>query len=268
MPNPLEPLFHRLVDGWFASRPRRRPPPDLLQRCRLIAHRGEHDNRTVFENTLTALEASRAAGIWGIEFDVRWTRDLQPVVCHDETLQRVFGIDLRLQSASLTELQKAEPRVPTLAEVIQRFGGRLHLMIEIKKEPYADPARQNDCMEGLLSDLAPGSDYHLLSLDPEMFAHLTFAPPATKLPIARLQVPAFSRLSLQRRWGGLLGHYLFVSAGRIYRHHAADQQIGTGFVDSPACLFREIERGVDWIFSNRAARLQALCRRPEQIHPQ
>jgi glycerophosphoryl diester phosphodiesterase len=112
MPNPLEPLFHRLVDGWFASRPRRRPPPDLLQRCRLIAHRGEHDNRTVFENTLTALEASRAAGIWGIEFDVRWTRDLQPVVCHDETLQRVFGIDLRLQSASLTELQKAEPRVP------------------------------------------------------------------------------------------------------------------------------------------------------------
>jgi glycerophosphoryl diester phosphodiesterase len=37
--------------------------------------------------------------------------------------------------------------------------------------------------------------------------------------------------------------------------------VGTGYVRTPNCLFRELNRGVDWIFSNHAAEVQALLRR-------
>jgi hypothetical protein len=37
--------------------------------------------------------------------------------------------------------------------------------------------------------------------------------------------------------------------------------VGTGFADSRRCLYREVNRGVDWIFSNRAADMQAVCRK-------
>ena len=68
-----------------------------------------------------------------------------------------------------------------------------------------------------------------------------------------------SRLALQRSLGGLTGHYLLVNRRKIDAHHRAGQKVGTGFVDSANCLFREIHRGVDWVFSNRAAYLQGIC---------
>ena len=68
-----------------------------------------------------------------------------------------------------------------------------------------------------------------------------------------------SRLALAKRWGGVAGHYLMTTGGVIARHHRAGQRIGTGFADSPRSLYREIHRGVDWIFSNRAAAMQAVC---------
>ena len=36
---------------------------------------------------------------------------------------------------------------------------------------------------------------------------------------------------------------------------------GPDYVRAPNCLFRELNRGVDWIFSNHAAEVQALLRR-------
>jgi glycerophosphoryl diester phosphodiesterase len=43
----------------------------------------------------------------------------------------------------------------------------------------------------------------------------------------------------------------------LRRHRRRHQRLGTGFVDSLNCLFRELHREIDWIFSNTAADLQA-----------
>jgi glycerophosphoryl diester phosphodiesterase len=67
-----------------------------------------------------------------------------------------------------------------------------------------------------------------------------------------------SRLALRRRYGGIAGHYLMLSDRLIARHQQAAQETGTGFVESRNCLFRELNRGVHWIFSNHAAGLQAM----------
>jgi glycerophosphoryl diester phosphodiesterase len=71
----------------------------------------------------------------------------------------------------------------------------------------------------------------------------------------------FSRLATAAGWGGIAGHYLLATDKIISRHHGGGQRVGTGFADSRRCLFREVARGVDWIFSNRAARMQAICGR-------
>lgn len=255
----LEAIFQRLVDAVFRRWPRKSPPPLLLPSCRLISHRGEHDNRNRFENTLAAFDAAAAAGVWGIELDVRWTADLVPVVFHDPDTRRLFQTDAVVSRVTLDSLRRHLPLIPTLAEVIGRYAGRMHLMIEIKSEPYPRPSVQTRRMRSHLRDLAPGKDFHLMALHPQMFGFFDFLPASTMIPIGRARIDRFSRLAATHRWGGVAGHYLLTTAQVLKRHHRLGQGVGTVFVDSRRCLFREVNRGVDWIFTNRAAHLQAVC---------
>jgi glycerophosphoryl diester phosphodiesterase len=68
----------------------------------------------------------------------------------------------------------------------------------------------------------------------------------------------FSRLALERKMGGVAGHYLLLNNALMARHHARGQRIGTGYPASKNCLYREINRGVEWIFSNDAGKLQQI----------
>lgn len=248
------------VDTIFARWPQKRPDPERLKGVRLVSHRGEHDNRRVLENTLAAFDRVQAAGVWGVELDIRWTRDLQPVVFHDPDTGRVFGGKPRkIMEMTRAEVRSRFPAIPALAEVIARYGKRLHLMVEIKAEHYPDPARQNRILADLFSGLAPGSDYHVLSLAPAMLHRIDFLPPRFLLPIAGTNIRQLSRLALDHHWGGLCGHYLLMTRGLQRRHVRNCQRVGTGFVASGNCLFREVNRDVSWIFSNHAARLQAAA---------
>jgi glycerophosphoryl diester phosphodiesterase len=258
-----EDMVLPLIDWVYAWRPEAHPGLARLRNCRIVSHRGEHDNRRVFENTLAAFDAAAAAGVWGIEFDLRWTRDLVPVVIHDPDLQRVFGRSGRIAEHSLAELRRRCPLVPTLAEVVGRYGGKLHLMAEIKAEAWPDLPRQNQILGEALAALRPGRDYHLLSLLPEMFRRITFAPAAAFVPVARHDFHRLSRLAIREGYGGVAGHYVLAGRAAIERHHAAGQQVGTGYPCSRNCLMREVRRGVDWIFSNHAAELQRICARFE-----
>ena len=104
------------ADIAMAMTPRRTPDAETARRCRIVAHRGAHDyNRAAQENTLEAFELARAAGVWGVETDIRWTADLTPVICHDPDTARVFGKDARLCDVSFEELRAAVPAVPSLA---------------------------------------------------------------------------------------------------------------------------------------------------------
>ena len=184
----VENLLLAAIDGMYALLPQPHPGVERLRGCQIISHRGEHDNRRVFENTLAAFDAAVAQGVWGIEFDLRWTRDLEPVVVHDPDLRRVFGRNLRVGDVALPCLRKEGPQVPTLAEVVGRYGGKVHLMMEIKAEPYPDRDRRNRLLGDLFAALKPGRDFHLLSLDPEMFRPIDFAPPAAFVP-TRVRTP-------------------------------------------------------------------------------
>ncbi len=259
LPAGIEKILLQVVDFIFMLWPRHLPAPDQIRACKIVSHRGEHDNIRVYENTMAAFDNALACGAWGIEFDVRWTRDLQPVVVHDPDLKRVFGVDVVVAAVDFEQLRSRCPQVPLLAEVVARYGRQMHLMVEIKEEIYPDPERQNAIFQDCFAPLQPARDYHLMSLTPEMFELITFAPPSTFIPIAMLlDMARFSKLALDQKFGGVAGHYLLLTNAILRKHHRSGQAVGTGYPGSKNCLMREINRRVEWIFSNNAGELRAI----------
>ncbi len=250
--------LERTLDIFFAVWPQPFPGQEQLKQCKIVSHRGEYDNQTIFENTLAAFDRACDSKIWGLEFDIRWTRDLHPVVIHDPDLTRVFGIDLKVGDVQLEILRAQCPEVPTLSEMVQRYGGKFHLMVEIKAETYPDPVRQNQILKQCFADLSPGANYHLISLTPQMFDLIKFVPASTFIPIATWNLSRLSNLALENKMGGVAGHYFLVRNAILAKHRAEGQKVGTGYPGSKNCLFREINRGIEWIYSNNAAELQTI----------
>jgi glycerophosphoryl diester phosphodiesterase len=254
----LELLAQRLTDIWFLLSPRRRPSQQALLDCKIVSHRGEHDNRQVRENTMTAFSRIAAAGVWGIEFDVRWTRDLQPVVIHDPGTKRVFGIDLEVAAVSLQELRQQVPEIPTLEEVVSRFGGNIHLMVELKHDELGAVTSRANRLREIFANLDAADDYHFLALQLDLFKLVEFAGHQACLAVAEINVSAFSRQVLSSDLAGLCGQYLLINKALLQRHHHQGQKLGTGFIESRFSLYRELNRGVDWIFTNHALKLGAI----------
>ena len=255
----LEKIFMLSIDTLFSLIPRRIPDGKSLKECKLVSHRGDHDgNKTLIENTMAAFDRVLDNHIWGLEFDIRWTHDLIPVVVHDEDLMRLFGSPLKVRNLTFEQLRNDFPLIPSLEEVINKYGEPLHLFAEIKKEVYPDPGFQNTCLTRLFAGLEPVKDYHVLSLSPEMFTVINFAPEYSFVPVAETNIREMSRLALEHNFGGVCGHYLMLTDEITKKHHDKGQQTGTGYTASANCLFNEINRGTDWIFSNNAVKIQKI----------
>ena len=247
-----------MVDQIYRYPYQPQPSQEKIEKCKIVSHRGEHNNRDVLENTIQAFDRIKENNIWGIEFDVRWTRDLIPVVFHDKDTRRIFGNNITLSPIDYHDLIKLCPLIPSLEEVIQRYAEKLHLMVEIKHEHYPDPVLQKNRLKKLFSNLKPKIDYHLISLDPGMYQLVDFVPPSAFIPISEFNFESLSEISIRNRYGGIFGHYLFMTNNLVKRHHHNGQKVGTGYVKSRNSLFREINRNIEWVFSNHAVDIQAI----------
>jgi glycerophosphoryl diester phosphodiesterase len=101
----------------------------------LIAHRGGLYYRP--ENSLAAFEHSVALGVEWAECDIRLSRDLVPVLSHDDRIDLPSGGDKGIRELDLRELRKLDigggERVPSLKEVLEKFGNNLRFDIELKE---------------------------------------------------------------------------------------------------------------------------------------
>jgi len=254
----LEILLQLLADTVFAVIPRPAPAASTLVNCKIVSHRGEHDNKSIKENTLAAFDRVLNQGIWGIELDIRWTKDLHPVVIHDPDCRRIFASALKVNAVNLDELQSSIPDIPSLDQVIQRYGRKIHLMVEIKEERLIDPEFQQARLEALFSPLEAGVDFHILALDPDIFELVKFLPGRALLPVAQHNVRELSKKALVQNYAGISGQYLLVSENTIRKHRRNNQKTGTGFTCSRYCFYRELNRGVEWIFTNHALKLRGI----------
>lgn len=220
---------------------------------RLVAHRGACDGKADIENTLSAFRRARALGAWGIEFDLHFTKDDEPVVCHDPDLLRVFSSRMRIAESNWSDLQKTASNLPHLHEVLSL--DRLHFMIEVK-------SRLKDHHLGALHDalrgFRPKEDYHLLTLDPELVRLSPKTPADAWILVGEFNLGILIEISLQRGLGGVAGHYLLMTESRVKRLHRAGQRAGVGFVPNRNLFNREWNKRVDWVFTNHLGRIAEI----------
>lgn len=254
----IETGLQFVTDVFFAIIPRKRPSLYALQNCRIVSHRGVFDNKKVMENTLSAFDAAVDSGVWGIELDIRWTRDLVPVVIHDANCQRVFKLSIEVANRDLERLQKDCPFIPTLEQVIDRYGKNIHLMIEIKQEEFRNLSRQREILGRLLRDLTPAKDFHLLALNPTLFDLFDMIPRRAMLPVAEFNFKTLSREAIKKGYAGVCGQYLLMSNQIVKTHARYQQKVGTGFARSKFSFYRELNRNVEWIFTNHAIKLNCI----------
>jgi len=107
----------------------------------VIAHRGASSSAP--ENTRAAFDRALALGARHIELDVHATADGHVVVIHDAVVDRTTDGTGAVSSYTLAGLKSLDAGswfgaafagecIPTLEEVLARYGGRAHLHIEIK----------------------------------------------------------------------------------------------------------------------------------------
>jgi len=107
-----------------------------------FAHRTLHDvakNRP--ENSLAGARAALAAG-YGMEIDLQISKDMQPMVFHDYSLDRLTTETGPVAGRTAAELQKillngGNEGIPTLHQFLNLVNGQVPLLVEIKDQDGA-----------------------------------------------------------------------------------------------------------------------------------
>ena len=215
----------------------------------VIAHRGASWERP--ENTVAAFERAVELGADAIEFDVQATRDGALVVVHDRVR---FALD---------GLRRAQPEVPTLDDVLERFGGRIGLAIELK-HPARFPRHRLTART-----LAALEDHRVQA---ELVTVVSFAPAAIaetrRLRPELRTIQHVGRVSIRRAaayaWGvGFEDRWVtrrgIALAGRL----GLATTVYT--VNDPARMAVLVALGVDGIFTDRPDLLRRVVERAAPI---
>ena len=100
----------------------------------MIAHRGDPVGQV--ENTVASFQAGVRAGAGMVEIDVRLTADGVPVLLHDDTLARIWGVPRDLAAMAADQVARLRgpdgARVPTLAEIaVLAVDSNCELMVDL-----------------------------------------------------------------------------------------------------------------------------------------
>jgi glycerophosphoryl diester phosphodiesterase len=114
----------------------------LVRRPYMLAHRGASGYAP--ENTMAAFERAVALRADGLETDLRASKDGRLVLLHDERVDRTTDGEGPVSELTFEQLRRldaggsyhprfAGQRIPSLDELLGRFGGRLPLCLEVKQ---------------------------------------------------------------------------------------------------------------------------------------
>lgn len=107
-------------------------------RPHLLAHRGLSQHKAgIDENSIRAFEQALEFGATHIESDVHATKDGVAVLFHDDDLERVARLPLKISELTFSQLQEIRlangSNVPSLREVLEHFPN-LRLNLDVKAE--------------------------------------------------------------------------------------------------------------------------------------
>lgn len=214
------------------------------------------------ENTMAAFERAVELGADALELDLHLTRDNELVVIHDETLDRTTDGSGPVHERSLGELMRldagrwfgegfAGQRIPRLAEVLDRFAGRVPLALEIKagstffpgiEEKVVSALRQH----GVIDQGAVASfDHYALRRLKEIEPTIRTAALLVGRPVS------LSALAGPAKADGLALEASFVTKTEVEACRASGLQLVVWVVNDPAQMRHFIKLGVDGIITDR-----------------
>jgi glycerophosphoryl diester phosphodiesterase len=216
-----------------------------------IAHRGEPVGHR--ENTLPAFAAAVALGADMVEIDLRRTRDGAIVVLHDQTLERLWGLEASVGDVDLAEvlaLGEGDVRIPTLTHVLGAVP--LPLMVDF--------TRREVVAGGLQAVRTAGALDRCLFVTGNVAAleQLREASAEARLGLTWLDGPE-PPLALLRQLGAEYWNPWFglLTAEGVEAVHEAGLRVSTWTVDTPEDMTSVLEAGADAVVSNRIGDLVA-----------
>jgi glycerophosphoryl diester phosphodiesterase len=200
----------------------------------LLGHRGARATRSVAENTIASFDLALRHGCDGFEFDVRLTADGRAVVCHDPQVSR-----REIASAHAGELAT----LPTLQQVLGRYGGRAFLDIELKvpglEALVSSEFRQVRFARGAIVSSFLPEVLHTLSRIAANF-------PLGLICETRQQLQAWRELPVQY----VVAHHALISQALVDDIHAAQKSVFVWTVNDPAMMREMNARGVDAVIAD------------------
>ncbi len=219
---------------------------------KIIAHRGASADAP--ENTMAAFQLAMDQNADGIELDVMLTKDQELVVIHDDAVDRTTNGTGSVRQMTLEQLRSLDAgegqTIPTLAEVLERFGGKLLINIELKN--YATifdslPLKVADLLE------------HYNAVDSVIVSSFNpFNLPRIKRRLPEVKLGLLTDKNKARHWlwrlfkfDALHPYYSDVDQVLVAAVHARNRQVNVWTVDAPAEIRRLAALNVDAIITNR-----------------
>lgn len=249
--------------------PRKGQPPVI------IGHRGHAD---ALENTLISFREAIAQGAQMLELDVRLSRDLVPMVCHDATIKRISGkrgsIADRTSKHLLSLDLGKEFRFATLETALQELVPVVPINIELKfQRPDYRPLVGAVCQVIRKLDIAPrvliSSFFHAslevvkrqipeLSVAP-LFGSLTGRPHEDDLEVVFARPPqTYPVETFPFRGRCAVVSWKMIDVELVERFEQGQGTLLTYTVDDPVEMNRLIDLGIDGIITNRPAVLKKV----------
>ncbi|MEE6264814.1 glycerophosphodiester phosphodiesterase family protein [Streptomyces diastatochromogenes] len=235
-----------------------RSSPFDCPRSSVVGHRGAP--KLAPENTLASLQKAIDRGADWIETDVQFTKDGQPVIMHDATVDRMTNGKGRIDQLSAEEIArltvKGGGRVPTLEEVLTLLKGRsTRLLLEIKGTQT--PASVDHALR-LVSEAGLTRRTMAQSFDEDVVRHAGASRYRTKIALLRDNLDAdpvatARKFSLSAYAVSFKG--LSVSPAAVDRLQSAGIEVFVWTVDRDSDWRAATTWGVDGIITNRADQL-------------
>ena len=228
----------------------------------IMAHRGAKD--VAPENTLAAFGAALESGADAIELDITRCATGQIVVIHDDTVDRTTDGTGRVDALPYDALRRLDAgswfdpgfsgeRIPLLREVLDRFGHKLRLNIEIKgssprgdrlEQELADMLRRRDLVyTTIISSFNPMALWRMRRAAPEISRALLYAG----------DMPLPFREAWARHWlspDALHPHYAMVDADYVKWAHDNGYRLNVWTVNEIEDIERMAGFGVDAIITD------------------
>jgi len=237
--------------------------PARPDRPLVIAHRGASAYRA--ENTLPAYELAVEQAADMIEIDLHLSRDGVIVIAHDAELQRL-GAEGFIGDRTLAELQaldaglggSAFEPMPSLDQVLDRFGERIPFNLEIKWGPEGDYPGLEEATLAAVERRGLLARTLFSSFRDSVLSELRRLSPAARL--ATLVDPRHPDRLLERAETvgseAINPHFGLVTHELVERAHGAGLAVFPYTVDDAEQMQRQLEMGVDGLFTNRPDRMR------------